>query len=115
MVTKAKMVAEALLKALEQLRLDTARKDALLADRDRAIAERDAQISELAREDAKLVRLKTAAIDLGLSYETARKWCTRGFLKSARQQGSLWLVDTDELRTVAAMRLPPAEQKRSLG
>jgi hypothetical protein len=46
----------ALLKTLEQLQLDMARKDALLA-------ERDARISELTRKHADLVRFEERRVD----------------------------------------------------
>jgi hypothetical protein len=88
----------ALLKTIEQLQADKAR---LAAERDAAIAARD-KISALESRPGGLTRLKIAAAIVGVPYEQARRWCARGFLKSARQQGGLWLVDADELRAVAA-------------
>jgi hypothetical protein len=117
MASEFQMPPEAvvLLETLEKLRHDMAQKDALLAERDAAIADRDAKIRELTREAAKLTRLKTAAIDLGIHYEAARRWCERGFVESARQQGSLWLVELEDLRAVAIARmLPPTDQTRTL-
>jgi hypothetical protein len=104
-----------LLQIAEELRADNARLAAKLADRDRAIADRDARISELVREDAKLTRLKAAALTLGIDYEQARRWCARGFLESARRQGGLWFCNIEDLRAIAIARMmPPADQKRSL-
>jgi hypothetical protein len=102
----------ALLETIGKLRADNAR---LVAERDAALAERDARISELTREAAKLTRLKTAALTLGLDYERSRRWCERGFVKSAQKQGGLWLCNIDDLRAVAIARmLPPVDQTRSL-
>ena len=53
-----------------------------------------------------LIALK-AALPPGVSYETARNWCERGFV-TAQKQGGRWLVDPESLRAVSVSRLSGA-------
>jgi hypothetical protein len=108
MARETKMPPEmvALLKTIERLQADKARLAAKLA-------ERDARIGELTPKRAAPVRLKTAALTLGIHYEAARRWCERGFVESARRQGGLWFCDIEDLRTIAIARMLPTDQKRS--
>jgi hypothetical protein len=89
----AKQVA-ALREIVDVLRADTARQAAKIV----ALEQRDALPPVTT-----WVPLKSA-VPATLSYETARNWCERGFVK-ARKEGGRWFVDPQSLRGAAASRM----------
>jgi hypothetical protein len=92
-----------LLAMVATLKLDTERQNAKIAMQDAKIAALQQQREAPHAAPIRWVALK-AALPPGVSYETARSWCERGYV-TARKQGGRWFVNPESLRSQIALRL----------
>jgi hypothetical protein len=69
---------------------------AAIAALQRTVAELEACVAQLEGPPACWLRLKAAAMDAGVKYETARVWAERGLIE-ARRDGKRWFVNVASL------------------
>ena len=70
---------------------------AAIAALQHTVAELAARVAQLEAPPAIWLPLKAAAHDVGVKYETARKWAERGLIE-ARREGKRWVANVVSLK-----------------